>query len=186
MMGVIFFVMNAIFALVLLILVLASSTYALVSKNPDVRYQPMRDDRGSFIKSSSNMMNTELDALGATARGEMKTRDLDDESFVDRAYGDAGSVPLPPSTSGSMRPPSSHSTGMPRSPVDPAVPLFPSVSNDNRSQHNLSPDSGRPPYDYNTQSGGYQNQQGGGYPQQHQQQNNQPMQWNVGVGYEGR
>ena len=31
----------------------------------------MRDDRGSFIKSQSQL-NTELDALGATARGESK------------------------------------------------------------------------------------------------------------------
>ncbi|GAB7358718.1 hypothetical protein MBLNU230_g3947t1 [Neophaeotheca triangularis] len=69
--GVIFFIMNAIFALVLLIIVLVASVIAIVSKNPDTRYQPMRDDRGSFIKSQTNM-TTELDALGATARGESK------------------------------------------------------------------------------------------------------------------
>ena len=70
-MGVVFFVYNAVFALVLLVLVLIASVYAVVSKNPDTRYQPMRDDRGSFIKSQTQL-TTELDALGATARGDMK------------------------------------------------------------------------------------------------------------------
>ena len=83
-MGVIFFALNAIFALVLLILVLIATLYAIFSKNPDVRYQPMRDDRGSFIKSQS-ALTTELDALGATARGEtktpFKTRDIDEDSY---------------------------------------------------------------------------------------------------------
>lgn len=70
-MGVIFFIYNAIFSTVLLIIVLVSSVIAITSKNPDTRYQPMRDDRGSFIKSQSQL-TTELDALGATARGEGK------------------------------------------------------------------------------------------------------------------
>lgn len=70
-MGVIFFVYNAVFALVLLLMVLVSSGFALFTKNPDTRYQPMRDDRGSFIKSQTQL-TTELDALGATARGEGK------------------------------------------------------------------------------------------------------------------
>jgi hypothetical protein len=41
----------------------------------------MQDDRGSFIKSQNNL-NTELDALGATARGESrmtKRMPIDDE-----------------------------------------------------------------------------------------------------------
>jgi hypothetical protein len=71
-MGVVFFIYNAAFALILLLMVLVSSVMALISKNPDTRYQPMRDDRGSFIKSQTQL-NTELDALGATARGEGKT-----------------------------------------------------------------------------------------------------------------
>lgn len=67
--GVIFFVLNAVFALVLLIMLIVASAFALFSKNPDTRYQPMRDDRGSFIKSQTQLPH-ELDALGATARGE--------------------------------------------------------------------------------------------------------------------
>jgi hypothetical protein len=64
-MGVIFFVYNAVFSLVLIIIVLVASIISVCAKNPDTRYQPMRDDRGSFIKSQSQL-NTELDALGAT------------------------------------------------------------------------------------------------------------------------
>lgn len=70
-MGVIFAFYNAVFATVLLIMVLVASIIAMVAKNPDTRYQPMRDDRSSFIKSNTQL-NTELDALGATARGESK------------------------------------------------------------------------------------------------------------------
>ena len=70
-MGVIFFIYNAVFSTVLLIIVLVSAVIAVTTKNPDTRYQPMRDDRGSFIKSQTQL-NTELDALGATARGESK------------------------------------------------------------------------------------------------------------------
>ncbi|KAF3933174.1 hypothetical protein ABW19_dt0209090 [Dactylella cylindrospora] len=102
--GVVFFVMNAIFALVLLILVLVATVYALVSKNPDTRYQPMRDDRASFIKSNTEMVgSTELDALGVTARGDHKpgyTRDLDEDSSAGNSHRSqdyAAGVPLPPS-----------------------------------------------------------------------------------------
>ncbi|KAE8394338.1 hypothetical protein BDV23DRAFT_179820 [Aspergillus alliaceus] len=70
-MGVVFFAYNAVFSLVLLILILIASIRAVLSKNPDTRYQPMRDDRESFIRSQSqHQLNTELDALGAAARGE--------------------------------------------------------------------------------------------------------------------
>lgn len=82
-MGIIFFVLNAAFALILLIMVLIATMYAIFSKNPDVRYQPMRDDRGSFTKSQSQL-NTELDALGATARGDNKSpfkREIDGDSY---------------------------------------------------------------------------------------------------------
>jgi len=85
-MGVVFFLVNAIFALVLMILIAISVGYAIFSKNPDSRYMPMRDDRASFIKSS-NGLPTELDALGATARGDIRayhnykpTRDFDDDA----------------------------------------------------------------------------------------------------------
>lgn len=105
-MGVLFALYNVIFAAVLLILVLIASIYAIASKNPDTRYQPMRDDRGSFIKSQS-ALPTELDALGATARGDTKetyTKEpgfgSDDDSFSSESIKqrDPSGVPLPPST----------------------------------------------------------------------------------------
>ncbi|KAI4160225.1 MAG: hypothetical protein LQ342_005937 [Letrouitia transgressa] len=134
-MGVIFFVVNAAFAIVLIIMVLVSTGYAIFSKDPDTRYQPMRDDRGSFIKSQSHL-NTELDALGATARGDMiqteyKNRDFDDDDSYSSHSGrhgtmhSAAGVPLPPSTANSTRSPSKYGDP-PRSPIDPSMPLFPS------------------------------------------------------------
>ncbi|KAI9828828.1 MAG: hypothetical protein M1819_006535 [Sarea resinae] len=129
-MGVIFFVMNAVFALVLLLMVLISSIYALLSKNPDTRYQPMRDDRGSFIKSQGQM-TTELDALGATARGDgsYKRRDLDEDedSFSSSSINkqtEATAVPLPSSEATSQYAPSHREA--PLSPIDASLPLFPS------------------------------------------------------------
>ena len=107
--GVLFALYNVIFAAVLLILVLIASIYAITSNNPDTRYQPMRDDRGSFIKSQS-ALTTELDALGATARGYQKEpygkergSGSDDDSFSSDSLKqrDPSGVPLPPSTANS-------------------------------------------------------------------------------------
>jgi hypothetical protein len=126
-MGVVFFIVNAIFSLVLLVLVLIATVYAFVRKNPDARYQPMSDDRASFIKSQTTL-TTELDALGATARGDLKggykhNLDLDDDndSWSSDSLRHPTNQPLPPSTANSAnvyREP-------PHSPVDPSVPLFP-------------------------------------------------------------
>ncbi|KAL1993194.1 hypothetical protein VTN49DRAFT_3143 [Thermomyces lanuginosus] len=70
-MGVVLVLYNAVFALVQIIMVLVSAIYAIASKNPDLRYEPVRDDRGSFIRSQTTLNQTkELDALGMTARGE--------------------------------------------------------------------------------------------------------------------
>ncbi|KAL4887039.1 hypothetical protein BJY04DRAFT_204618 [Aspergillus karnatakaensis] len=123
-MGVVFFVINAAAALVLLILVLIASIYAIVSKNPDTRYQPMRDDRGSFIKSQTQL-TTELDALGATARGDMKTtpykaNPFDDES-ASFSSGNGASV-----SRQNLDPNAGAAPPAPHSPVDPSLPLFPS------------------------------------------------------------
>ncbi|KAF2427379.1 DUF907 domain protein [Tothia fuscella] len=129
-MGVLFFIVNAVFALVILLMVLWASIWALISKNPDTRYQPMRDDRGSFIKSQTNLGTTELDALGATARGDpklaygnsavdRKRMDLDDEE-------DSFSGSSAPTSQVGARPMQSQSENNsfygqqpPRSPVEP-------------------------------------------------------------------
>ncbi|CAI7567710.1 unnamed protein product [Penicillium glandicola] len=138
-MGVIFFVYNAVFALVLLVLVLIASVYAVVSKNPDTRYQPMRDDRGSFIKSQTQL-TTELDALGATARGDVKPGQYNNNPFDDDtasiSSGNGATVGRPMV---STYPPQHGQHGSaaqaPRSPVDPSVPLIPS----NASVHHNPP-----------------------------------------------
>lgn len=195
-MGVIFFVLNAIFALVLLILVLVSSMYAIFSKNPDTRYQPMRDDRASFIKSQTTL-NNELDALGATARGDMKTgyksRDHfdDDDSFSSSSFGkpthSAAGLPLPPSTANSTRPGSNREP--PHSPVDPSLPLFPSDGSgrhgppSNRMYSNLN-ESTPPGSDLpllNPRQHGETGYRSPG-PQYRQQNNSSP--WQRGAGYD--
>ena len=137
-MGVVFFFINAAFATILLLMVLFATAFAIFMRQPDSRYQPMRDDRGSFIKSQNNL-NTELDALGATARGDMtqmayKGRDLDDDDSFSSGSGrhsqNPAGVPLPPSTAVSThRSPSRGRTpgDPPRSPIDASMPLFPSA-----------------------------------------------------------
>ncbi|KAF5095730.1 hypothetical protein D0Z00_003033 [Geotrichum galactomycetum] len=69
-MGVVFFILNAVFSLVLLIMILVSCIWAVFAKNPETRYQPMTDDRESFIPNPEGEKNkaTELDALGLSAR----------------------------------------------------------------------------------------------------------------------
>lgn len=157
-MGVIFFGYNAVFALVLLIMVLISSIYAMVSKNPDNRYQPMRDDRGSFIKSQSQL-TTELDALGVTARGDMrfpyKPRDLDDDddSFSTSSLGkearlDPAGVPLPASAATSTRNVDQYAP--PHSPIDPSTPFIPGNGASRHAIPNSYSDEPRNPYSNNT------------------------------------
>lgn len=48
-MAVILFVLNAVFALFLLIFTIVTCTLALLHRNPDSRYEPLKDDRVSFI-----------------------------------------------------------------------------------------------------------------------------------------
>jgi len=66
--GVVFFILNAVFALILLLVVLVASTFSFLKKDPETRYQPVADNRASFIKSQTTL-TTELDALGLAARG---------------------------------------------------------------------------------------------------------------------
>lgn len=182
-MGVLFFGINAVFATVLLIMVLLATGFAIFLKNPDTRYQPMRDDRGSFIKSATQL-NTELDALGVTARGDMvqtpfhKTRDLlddDDDSYSSnsgRNHHDAAGIPLPPSTANSHRSPSRHgdSRDAPRSPIDTSMPFFPS---DGIPRHNdPSSHTGSP----NRMQNGHNDssRHGADYPLLNTWSNNQP------------
>ena len=195
---------NAVFALVLLLMVLISSIYAIVSKNPDTRYQPMRDDRGSFIKSQSNL-NTELDALGVTARGEKMKRDLDDDSdsmssaAMSRRQYDAANVQLPPSTAASNR--TANPYGQPpASPINASTPFIP---NGGGSRHgtptgysdNLASDtsysradntSPAPRYNQGGYGGGYGYDRSGSLQSNtsYRPQNNGGSQWQRGAGYD--
>ncbi|ORY71671.1 calcium spray protein [Pseudomassariella vexata] len=69
--GVVLWILNAAFTLVLLIMLIITTTLVFFHGNPDGRYQYMADDRTSFMKSQSQLnTTTELDALGAAARGD--------------------------------------------------------------------------------------------------------------------
>lgn len=93
-MAVVYFVLNAVFALFLLIFTIVTCLLAIVRKNPDARYQPMRDDRVSFLPKSAGKKGAgtggdddmELMALGATAmkgheHGKRDPLAYDDESY---------------------------------------------------------------------------------------------------------
>ena len=171
-MGVIFFIYNAVFSTVLLIIVLVASVIAITSKNPDTRYQPMRDDRGSFIKSQSQL-TTELDALGATARGESKRGftsgkgariEDDDDSWSgsdharqQTAYNGQGGYQDPP-----------------RSPVRANTPGYQDAGSGRHVPPNYQQ---RPPYDH-SRSGSMNSQN------RFRAQGTSPSPWQRGAGYE--
>ena len=77
-MGWIFFILNAAFSLILLVMIIVLITLSLISKNPDARFAPAKDDRTSFQRKASvrkkdgAKVNTEqtneLFALGAAAQ----------------------------------------------------------------------------------------------------------------------
>lgn len=162
--GVILFILNAAFSLILLIMVIVSTTIIFFRKNPDARYHVMADDRASFMKSQTQLnTTTELDALAATARGDKggykSHLDLDDDneslsSDSMRRRTDPSYMDLP--------------AGGPRSPVNPSMPLFPA----NRPE---SPFRSASPSPFNASSsslGPNQNRaQNNASPAQYRQQN---------------
>lgn len=127
--GVVLFILNASFSLILLLMVIVSSTMSFIRKNPDARYQYMADDRASFMKSQTHLnATTELDALGATARGDKMggykapvDLDKDDESLIEGKPRDPFASPNPSQQNLHSGTPGSRS----RSPVSPSMPLFP-------------------------------------------------------------
>jgi hypothetical protein len=133
--GVILFVLNAAFALILLLMVIVSTAFTFIRKNPDARYQFMADDRASFMKSQTHLnTTTELDALAATARGDKggynkSHLDLDDDNAsmssddMRRRTEQSGNPAYGMSASAAQ---SQHSfQNPPRSPINPSMPLFP-------------------------------------------------------------
>lgn len=172
--GVILFVLNAIFSTVLLLMVVASTIYSIVRKNPDARYQFMADDRASFMKSQTQLNNgtaTELDALAATARGDKAYKLGDEESIAS----DEMHHPTEPATSMAYAPQTMNPQAgfyQPTrsvSPVNPSVPLFPANDQQSHSSygHGSSPAPiGRVPSygsNHNTSPGGYRAQNNARY-----------------------
>ncbi|AEY97564.1 FAFL120Wp [Eremothecium gossypii FDAG1] len=69
----VFFILNAVFSLILLIMILVCIALVVFTRNPDLRFKPARDDRRSFQrKSTINILGkastAELLALGTTAK----------------------------------------------------------------------------------------------------------------------
>lgn len=100
-MAIVYFVLNAAFALFLLLFTIITCVLALLYKNPDTRYQPMKDDRVSFLPRFDGAKkdapkegedDLELMALGATAMrghengGKPQIYDEDD-SYEDDSRG---------------------------------------------------------------------------------------------------
>ncbi|KAJ5960072.1 TRP-like family [Penicillium vulpinum] len=109
--GVLFFILNAIFTLVLLIYLLIGIVFAIFFKKPDTKYKPLGDDRNSFLWSGTGT-TTELSSLEKIARGE------------EDAEGHPHPAPVV------TAPPSDEDVSMAaRRPyndvVDPSLPLFP-------------------------------------------------------------
>jgi len=169
--GLVLWVANAVFSLVLLLMLIVTTIIVFFRENPDGRYTYMADDRTSFMKSQTHLTTTtELEALGATARGDKAGGykpglDLDD---------DAESI-----SSDSLRR-AAGPTGYgkpPGSPADPAAPLFP---------------ADRSPPRYNNEKGRYTDRSPSPYgqpganltPQFRAQNNTSPSPWQRGAGYE--
>ncbi|POR39023.1 Flavin carrier protein 1 [Tolypocladium paradoxum] len=180
--GVVLFVLNAAFSLILLIMVIVSTTVTFFRKNPDARYQFMADDRASFMKSQTQLTTTtELDALAATARGDKagykSHLDLDDdnESLTSE---DLRRRANPNMHSAAASQHSFHQPGGPKSPVNPSMPLFPAGG-----QRAPSPFRSASPSPYNPSGPPQQRSHNNASPAGYRQQNNASP-WQRGAGYE--
>ncbi|KAH8682202.1 calcium spray protein [Xylariales sp. PMI_506] len=123
--GVVFWLLNAITTLILLIFLIVTTLFVFFRENPDGRYRFMSDERASFMKSSQSLSAAnQLDALASTARGEkVHGLDLDDDG---NESGSVHSFPrhsLRPSTANSG---SRSSYRESRTHAGPSVPFAPS------------------------------------------------------------
>ncbi|KAI8959248.1 TRP-domain-containing protein [Daldinia sp. FL1419] len=152
--GVIFWILNAVCTLVLLLMLIITTGIVIFQSNPDGRYKFMSDDRTSFMKSQSQIAtSTELDALAVTARGEKpgysSALDLDDDGDSNpRDSMFRGQSSIANSTANNSHHAPSHFAA-PHSPIDPinrtASPYNGSVSSVSRSQNSSSPAGFKPP-----------------------------------------
>ncbi|KAM0245759.1 hypothetical protein ACHAQJ_010476 [Trichoderma viride] len=181
--GVVLFVLNAIFSTVLLLMVVASTIYSIVRKNPDARYQFMADDRASFMKSQTALNNgaaTELDALAATARGDKAAYKLGDEessitSDEQRHPSETTGMTYAPQSMNSQA--SFYQPTRSVSPVNPSVPLFP--ANEQQSHSSFAHGSSPAPMGRSPSYGSNSNTSPGGFRAQ-----NNASPWQRGAGYD--
>lgn len=86
-MGLLFFIVNAAFATILLIMIICSCCYALFAKNPDVRYQRMKDERNSYLKSKINLdSNTELEQISTNSSQARGRKEMFSEAEISDDY----------------------------------------------------------------------------------------------------
>ncbi|KAG7288614.1 hypothetical protein NEMBOFW57_004968 [Staphylotrichum longicolle] len=212
--GVVLWIANAAFALILLIMLIVSTIFVFFRENPDGRYQIMADDRTSFMKSQTHLtQTTELDALAATARGDKSGfkggLDLDDdaESITSDSVRRQTERLNVPSAATSV---SGGFSSRPRSPASPAMPLFPADTPRSPPRYNDRPASpfsaqnrpispygapnrpaspygapNRPASPYGAPSGPSFRSQNNSSPAGFRSQNNaSPSPWQRGAGYE--
>lgn len=151
-MAVILFVLNAAFALFLLIFTIVTCTLALIHRNPDVRYQPMKDDRVSFIPKVQNGdgindLNGKNDAeLFDLRQAVMDTNETDQEKLLREKrfsgkpqvlfesandFEDGSSISLNNSTSRNL----SIASNVELQPTQAMSPLFNNNANTNNARH---------------------------------------------------
>lgn len=115
-MGLVFFIANAAFATALLILIISSCVYALFAKNPDVRYQRMKDERNSYLKSKINLdPNTELEQISTHSSQRGRKEMFSEADIADDMAADSISMP---STNSFLK-----QSGPPGSPQIPMSPV---------------------------------------------------------------
>lgn len=115
-MGLLFFLVNAAFATILLILIISSCCYALFAKNPDVRYQRMKDERNSYLKSKINLdSNTELEHISSNSSHGRRKEMFSEADVTDDYNKNLDSHGYPSSTS--LIPPSTLNPATPGSPA---------------------------------------------------------------------
>ncbi|ABN66230.2 Orn/DAP/Arg decarboxylase 2, partial [Scheffersomyces stipitis CBS 6054] len=78
-MGWVFFILNAAFSLVLLVFILVFIVMSVISKNPDARFAPARDDRFSFQRKSSMKRRSFIDEKQLSDEDSNQARSGGDE-----------------------------------------------------------------------------------------------------------
>ncbi|KAL6938219.1 Flavin carrier protein 2 [Hanseniaspora osmophila] len=82
-MAIVLFVMNAVVALYLLVFTIVTCVLAVLHKNPDSRYQPMKDDRVSFIPRAGGMatMDNKAAELNDLSKAVMVTNETENQKL---------------------------------------------------------------------------------------------------------